>query len=132
MTLRDFTMLALLSIIECQVVMAKEPPPFVNVTDQSKLQKLFVEHSEIKDPFSIQFRRAQIRETRDETGTTRFWCGQLNAKNSLGAYVGWADFLVLEFPHKDPHFDIDAGETAGMSRVMIDTLCGTSLIRGGS
>ncbi|HHW39470.1 MAG TPA: peptidoglycan-binding protein [Bacillales bacterium] len=50
---------------------------------------------ELLDPFSSYLRNV----VRHESGMV---CGQVNAKNQFGAYVGWRTFMVpLMFPHPD-------------------------------
>lgn len=43
---------------------------------------------DLLDPFS-----AEVRDVRNVRGS---WCGQVNAKNRFGAYVGWKTFYAFE------------------------------------
>lgn len=52
-----------------------------------------MEHSELKDPSSVQIRKLMV-ET-DEKCVR--WCGEINAKNSYGAYVGFYPLFVGKF-----------------------------------
>ena len=54
----------------------------------------FVEASNLKDPFSVQF-RSGLKVGAVSNGTY-VYCGFLNAKNSHGAYTGWAKFVVID------------------------------------
>lgn len=45
-----------------------------------------------KDPDSAQFRNIVIRDS----GKRRAVCGEVNAKNSYGGYVGYRAFYVIE------------------------------------
>lgn len=47
---------------------------------------------DLKDPGSAQFRGTYISEER----ATRFLCGEINAKNSYGAYVGFRKFVATD------------------------------------
>ena len=62
------------------------------VTDTEALKQLLVDHSELVDPFSVQFRKLKFRHV-DSTGAD-IWCGDINAKNRMGAYTGWSGFYA--------------------------------------
>lgn len=49
-----------------------------------------------KDPSSAQFRWTPIKDSAVEFDS-QFYCGQVNAKNSYGAYVGFTPFLTMLF-----------------------------------
>lgn len=49
-----------------------------------------------KDPGSAQWRHLFISEITNGDLTTWFLCGQVNAKNSYGAYIGFKMFIVDE------------------------------------
>lgn len=57
--------------------------------DADELRNLFVNESGLLDPFSVQFRKVHRRA--DDNATM---CGQINAKNQLGAYAGWSRFYL--------------------------------------
>lgn len=46
--------------------------------------------AQLKDPFSAQF-----RNLRRHSPHTAGWCGEVNAKNSFGGYVGWRLFSAI-------------------------------------
>ncbi|EIJ9543839.1 hypothetical protein NCH56_004117 [Salmonella enterica] len=50
----------------------------------------------MKDPGSVLFRNDKFvgRQEHDDGKVTGFVCGELNAKNSYGAYVGFTSYLV--------------------------------------
>ncbi|MDD5384558.1 MAG: hypothetical protein PHG89_06730 [Gallionella sp.] len=51
---------------------------------------------DLKDPSSSQFRNVRYRAIppeKGETTITHFLCGEINSKNSYGAYVGFKDFV---------------------------------------
>jgi hypothetical protein len=48
--------------------------------------------SGLKDPDSAQFRNIFVRQGK----TKRAICGEVNAKNSYGGYIGYRTFTVLE------------------------------------
>ena len=106
---------------------APDQPKFVQVDDLTELKKIIVDESDLKDPFSVEFRRVQLGET--PVGGT-LWCGQLNAKNSSGAYAGWTDFTVWLVQDGQPVVNISGdGVADGMKRLTIDVMCKGSLIR---
>lgn len=59
--------------------------------DETELRKVFVEKSNLKDPFSVQFRNVKVNTT-----PMTIWCGEVNAKNSYGAYSGWNLFFASD------------------------------------
>lgn len=48
----------------------------------------------MKDPASVQFRSVKLHRV----GEIRFVCGEVNAKNSYGGYVGYAFLQTLSSP----------------------------------
>jgi hypothetical protein len=70
-------------------------------SNSDEMQRLAQEHVKetLKDPFSAQFRRQ------------KGMCGEVNSKNSYGAYVGWQRYVVvagstvlLENKNTDPYY----------------------------
>lgn len=59
----------------------------------------------LKDPFTAQFRNVEIIDD--------LVCGQVNARNSFGAYVGWEHFAVYFAP--DDRASVYQGEHAARS-----------------
>jgi len=51
---------------------------------------------DLKDPMSAQFRG--IRPGKPAKGNAVSWCGEVNAKNSYGAYVGFKKFWFASNP----------------------------------
>lgn len=51
---------------------------------------------DLKDPSSAQFRG--MRSGRPAKGNAVSWCGEVNAKNSYGAYVGFKKFWFASTP----------------------------------
>ncbi len=68
------------------------------INDTEELKKLMVEHSDLIDPFSVQFRNTYQRDIENLGNTS--WCGELNSKNRMGAYIGWNRFYVIWSPKK--------------------------------
>jgi len=56
---------------------------------QSEVKKLkeSISDTQLHDPFSVEFRGVYVNE-----GGVHDYCGELNAKNRYGAYVGWTYF----------------------------------------
>jgi hypothetical protein len=126
MKLQLLTLLAMVATIPAR---AQDLPPFSPVTDEAPLRKLLIDFSELKDPFSAQFRMMEVRTIVNESGSTaNVWCGQLNAKNSNGAYAGWSDFVVLE-TGKKPIINVSDGVTAAVSDIVINHLCKDASIK---
>lgn len=90
--------------------------PYVNIDNREKMKQIlafgilllaFSAHAEddqvlieaakktvvnkFKDPESAQFRNLSVRDQ----GKSRAVCGEVNAKNSYGGYVGFKKFYVL-------------------------------------
>lgn len=57
---------------------------------------LVLEESSLKDPFSVHFRKLSVRtmHLKDPERISLIYCGELNAKNSMGAYAGWSGFYA--------------------------------------
>ncbi|MDV5495393.1 hypothetical protein QM071_24765 [Escherichia coli] len=50
---------------------------------------------DMKDPTSVMFRKDKfVRTDHDDGSVTGFVCGELNAKNGFGAYVGYHSYVV--------------------------------------
>ena len=95
--------------------------PWNEASDLGSLRQVLIEHSSLKDPFSVQFRKMFVRVDR-RTGT-KTWCGQVNAKNSWGAYGGWDRIsVVFEEGTEDPQITFADQENieAGL---LIDAIC---------
>lgn len=59
--------------------------------------------SELKDPEGVEFKFARTTEIHDESdgAVIATVCGQVNGKNSFGAYVGFKKFIVMLAMKKD-------------------------------
>lgn len=94
------------------------------VKDEEYLKNLFVEHSDLVDPFSVQFRQLRMKQQEGKSGKEiTVWCGQSNQKNRMGAYTGWAPFYAIEGLQEKPTVDVAIGDGAGMTMVMIEAFC---------
>lgn len=68
------------------------------MSDETVLRKIFLEKSRLKDPSSIQLRSVKYTKFQGKDGTpTTIWCGEVNAKNSYGGYVGFSPFFAHDF-----------------------------------
>lgn len=54
-----------------------------------------VHDSDLRDPMSAQLRRVVVGKNADGTGM--HFCGEFNAKNAYGAYVGFKPFMGMVF-----------------------------------
>lgn len=69
------------------ITMGCDQMPVGAVADAKKLAA-----SELRDPASAQFRN--VREVTTAAG--KAVCGEINAKNAYGGYVGFQDFVVAD------------------------------------
>ena len=78
--------------------------------EKDQLGNFFIEHSNLVDPFSAHFRAVKVSEQLDENEQiVKTICGQVNAKNKMGGYVGWNKFYVIDGLEKAPIIWIDKG-----------------------
>jgi len=59
------------------------------------LRDMVTKHSDFIDPSSAIFRN--ITYGNDKFGVSDIYCGEINAKNRMGGYVGWKPFRVSVF-----------------------------------
>lgn len=65
-------------------------PPVVS--SEKMVRDLFIEGSDLFDPHSAKFRN--LLYTDKDILKDTLWCGEVNAKNRMGAYVGWKRFAA--------------------------------------
>jgi hypothetical protein len=53
------------------------------------LKDMVIKHSNLIDPSSVMFRNITFS---DYLGKN--WCGEINAKNRMGGYTGWQEFIM--------------------------------------
>ena len=125
-----FSLLALPSIASPDVT-SEEEWKWNKITDTEPLKELMIEHSELKDPFSVRFRKTFQMDIQERSITV--WCGELNSKNSMGAYVGWGRFYAMWAPKKreglslgiegeNERFELEEVNTI-MFQTLFDTYC---------
>ena len=68
----------------------EEPPDYKAYSDLEEFQQILINRSNLKDPFSAHVRNLYSRET---ASGFQHYCGEINAKNSYGAYNGWKHFF---------------------------------------
>lgn len=66
----------------------------------------------LNDPSSAQFKNIYTSSYDGKPAA----CGEVNAKNAFGAYVGYKRFVYLEYPYPTVFFDGE--EDAVMARIM--------------
>lgn len=94
--------------------------------DPELLREILINYSSLKDPFSSQFRRTYSIIVAS-MGVT-IWCGQVNAKNSNGAYTGWSRFYAILSSNSVPQsLDIEpqnseAGDFADIFNVLCESV----------
>jgi hypothetical protein len=68
------------------------------ISSEERVHQIFIDGSDLFDPHSAQFRNLLYRKSSiDER-----WCGEINAKNRYGGYVGWKRFRVDIVGSGDP------------------------------
>lgn len=91
----------------------------VTAISQDRVSK-FVENAKdkatrnLKDPLSAQFRDLEVREKVGNEGKKYLYlCGELNAKNQMGGYVGFKKFYsseidvrIIDINKDDPTFEM--------------------------
>jgi hypothetical protein len=63
------------------------------------LRDMIVKHSDFVDPSSAMFRNITYSPGSANLGLWDTYCGEINAKNRMGGYVGWKPFHLTV--HKD-------------------------------
>ncbi len=58
------------------------------------LRDMVSKHSDFVDPRSAMFRNITYG---DQLGISEIYCGEINAKNRMGGYVGWKPFTITVF-----------------------------------
>jgi hypothetical protein len=59
------------------------------------LRDMVIKNSDLIDPSSAMFRNLTVKDlTRYDEISTIAWCGEINVKNSIGAYAGWKEFIM--------------------------------------
>lgn len=124
------TLLATLLFLFASPSLAEEysGAPWGAMKDDSRLRELLVDHSALKDPFSAQFRQVEVRVIDLEGGaTSTAWCGELNAKNGMGAYSGWSRFYATTgFSGDSPTVSIEDQRSSSMFSIMVKMHCSGS------
>jgi hypothetical protein len=59
--------------------------------EEARLRELLIRYSDYLDPASVEFRNLHFRDLQWPS-----WCGEINAKNQLGGYVGWRTFAAYD------------------------------------
>ena len=58
------------------------------------LRDMLVKHSDFIDPSSALFRNVTYSSSIGLIPAGHTWCGEVNAKNRMGGYVGWSPFKI--------------------------------------
>jgi hypothetical protein len=77
--------------------------------------KLDQVRAQFKDPGSVQFKDAKVFSWSDTVSKGSAVCGQINAKNSYGAYAGFSYFIASGYK-----LDVKVAEDASMAARMRD------------
>lgn len=81
-------------------IVLAQAQPFAPATPEEEQEiREYLKDSDLRDPFSVQFRNLQVRPLAADGETTgsgrgKIYCGEYNAKNGMGGYVGWDRFLI--------------------------------------
>lgn len=87
---------------------------------EDMVRELFVQGSDLFDPHSVEFRNLEYTDSDILKDTV--WCGEVNAKNRMGAYTGWNKFSAS----KTDEGEIEVNIYAGITHETVDLLYGLS------
>jgi len=115
-------------LIFCVLVLLFSSQTFADewrdLEDEKHLRELFINHSDLTDPFSVQFRGVRIlTDGKRFRKNTVIYCGQSNQKNQMGGYIGWAPFYAMEAPPDNPTVKVAIGDAAAIIMVGVDAFC---------
>ena len=81
---------ALLIIVSSNLALAQKPDPMIEQAKRAVEQGL-------RDPFSVKFQGVASRTVINHKGQPmKVVCGEVNAKNAFGAYVGFQKFIYVQ------------------------------------
>ncbi len=85
--------------------------------------------AQFKDPGSAQFRGTYVIRWDDKGREIYTLCGEVNAKNSFGAYVGFAPFYVDRLPsgQLSPSSALESAASSGLTARFAADLCAGKL-----
>lgn len=85
------------------VTVAQDPEPAPEPReDPAIVSARVIVLDRLKDPESARFRNERALEGGERV------CGEVNAKNAMGGYVGYSAFVVMHRPGRDPVVWIDS------------------------
>lgn len=94
-----YILITVISLLMCGNAFAEKPNGYNNTTDPRKIAWMDKGKSAIKlklkDPSSAKFRNIYFQDSFQNIPMT---CGEVNSKNSLGAYTGFQKFLSSGTP----------------------------------
>jgi len=107
--MQRFAAVFIASVLSMLVIACKPP--------EDRIREILVENSELLFP-----EKADLREIkRGSFAGIPVWCGQINARNALGARTGWNAFFIVNYKNSKPQVTILDGlrhyETAEELRV---------------
>lgn len=104
-------------------IVAADDKPWEPVTDEAGLRKIFLDKSKLKDPSSIQLRQLMVSNFQaPDSSPATIWCGQVNAKNSYGGYVGFNPFFASNFKG-ETDVTIDSKTAHAAFLMLMDVYC---------
>ena len=89
-------------------------------TNYEPLKQSLIKWSSLKDPFSAQFRNVYTAQT--EIGGI-IYCGQINTKNSWGAYGGFQTFYLVLSADLQGDISLQGDNNAAVWGFELDTFC---------
>lgn len=102
-----------------------------NLEDEKHLRDLFINYSDLVDPFSVQFRLTKFRTGIAVNGKEyKTWCGQSNQKNKMGGYTGWVFFYAHEGLQDGPKINIMMGDNVNIMMIGAKSFCKDSGLDG--
>lgn len=92
--------------------------------DEAALRKVFLEKASLKDPASVQFRGVKLSRFKTPDGKpASIWCGEMNAKNSFGGYVGFSQFFAYDLGGDKQAVQLDSKLSHEGFVIVKDTYC---------
>lgn len=95
--MRGLLIIGLTIIATAALAQSRKPDPLMDGIMIDQAEKTIA--GMMKDPETVEFRNVVLKRY-DPTTTALTGCGEMNAKNSFGAYVGYGPFVVSTNPNR--------------------------------
>lgn len=123
---------ALLPAITAALLLAgcdKTPPPDPDAAHKAAVAKLLQQvRDSLKDPDSARFRSLELHAS-ESAVPWKALCGEVNAKNSFGGYVGFRRFVASDSSVMGVMVDVDSDRDLSRFPVTQDTFCAPATLK---